>query len=101
MARDALFLCGLSEEAPSARTRVYMHVPRLREHGIRARVEPLVKGADSRRFYSRRRTDVLLKIGATSLGMVRRLRHLGAARRSDLVVVHREIVPRGNRVALK
>jgi glycosyltransferase involved in cell wall biosynthesis len=101
VARDVLFLCGLSEEAPSARTRVYMHAERLREHGILARVEPLVRGADSRRFYSRRRRDVLLKVGATSLGMVRRLQHLFAARKADLVVVHREIVPRGNRTALK
>jgi len=87
----------LPREGPSVRPRVLAHGPALREAGIDLVLLPFLTSRAFRGFYSRRGADRARKVLATAMGYVRRASHLRAAARSDGVLVHREIVPRGNR----
>jgi glycosyltransferase involved in cell wall biosynthesis len=101
VALRVLFLCGLPRRAPSSRVRVYEHLSGLAELGIEGTVRPFLSEGAFAGFYSLSRGEVLRKIGAAGLGLFRRARHLLDARRFDAVVVHREILPRGNPRALR
>jgi glycosyltransferase involved in cell wall biosynthesis len=76
-------------------------VRRLREHGIEATVRPFFRSDDVAGFYSRRAGDLARRIRAGLHGLARRVGHVSSAGRFDLVLVHREILPRGNRAALR
>jgi glycosyltransferase involved in cell wall biosynthesis len=80
---------------------VYEHATRLAAHGFACRVEPFFLDRDFEGFYDLGGRDRLRKVRAGAAGLLRRVRQLAGAGRFDLVVVHREIVPRGNRVALR
>ncbi|MEN8150181.1 MAG: glycosyltransferase [Planctomycetota bacterium] len=94
-------LSTLPREGPSVRPRVLDYEPALREAGVGLKHLPLLSSRTFSRFYSRRRVDRARKVLATALGYPRRAAHLGSLEPSDGVLVHREIVPRGNRRFLR
>jgi glycosyltransferase involved in cell wall biosynthesis len=95
-----LFLSTLPREAPSARPRVFAYLPALREAGIEARVSPFLGDAAFRRFYRPGLEGLIWKAGGALTGYARRAVQLTAGVGADVVVIHREAVPRGNRWVL-
>ena len=83
------------------RPRVYGYLEALREAGIEGRVAPFLSDAAFRRFYDPGPGGVLWKAAGTAAGYVRRWRLLSRLDRYDVVVVHREVVPRGNGPVLR
>ncbi len=81
--------------------RVYEHAARLGAHGFSCVVEPFFRERDFEGFYDLGAGDLFRKVRAGAAGLLRRVRHLTSASRFDLVVVHREIVPRPNRAAFR
>lgn len=98
---QALFLSTLPREAPSVRPRVYSYLPALAAAGIEARVSPFLGPAAFRRFYRTGLEGFLWKAGGALAGYTRRAGLFLRRPRADVVVVHREAVPRGNRPVLR
>ena len=97
----ALFLCGLPRSGPSSRPRVYEHADRLRARGFEIDVRPFLSERAWSRFYDRSPLATVRKAVGSALGLLRRRSHLATAtKRYDVVLVHRELVPRGNRRAV-
>jgi len=86
----------LPREGPSVRPRVLAYGPALREAGIELRFEPFLSSRAFAGFYSRRAADRARKVLATARGYLRRAGRIARAGDADGILVHREIVPRGN-----
>ncbi len=96
----ALFLSTLPVEGPSARPRLYAYERALRAAGIEPVFAPLLSSATARRFYAAGPTARGRRLAAAASGALERLARLCRAGSFDVVVVHRDILPRGNRLAL-
>jgi len=94
-------LSTLPREGPSVRPRVLAYEPALREAGIELCHAPFLSRRAFRGFYSRAPVDRARKALATALGYPRRASRLGRLRPDEGLLVHREIVPRGNRRFLR
>ncbi len=97
----ALLLSTLPVEGPSARPRLYAYERHLRQAGIEPVFAPLLSSAAARRFYALGPTARATRIARAAAGVLGRLARLLAAGRFDVVVVHRDLLPRGNRLALR
>ena len=97
----ALLLSTLPREGPSARPRLYAYERHLRENGIEPVFAPLLSSSAARRFYATGATARAGRLARAAAGAVARLARLLAAGRFDVVVVHRDLLPRGNGLALR
>lgn len=97
----ALLLSTLPREGPSARPRLYAYEPALRRAGIEPVFAPLLSSAAARRFYELGAVARGRRLLAAAGGALSRLSRLLAAGRFDVVVVHRDLLPRGNHLALR
>lgn len=96
-----LFLSTLPVEGPSSRPRLHAYEPFLRRSGIEPTYASILSSAAMRRFYdlgSLARGRRLAAAAAGGLGRLWRLLRLGGF---DVVVVHRDLLPRGNGLALR
>ncbi len=96
----ALLLSTLPREGPSARPRLYAYERHLREAGIEPVFAPLLSSAAARRFYAVGAAARTRRLARAAAGAAARLVRLLTAGRHDVVVVHRDLLPRGNGVAL-
>jgi glycosyltransferase involved in cell wall biosynthesis len=96
----ALLLSTLPREGPSARPRLYAYERHLRDAGIEPEFAPLLSSRAARRFYAAGAPARAGRLARAAAGAVSRLARLLAAGRFDVVVVHRDLLPRGNRLAL-
>lgn len=97
----ALILSTLPREGPSARPRLYAYERHLRQAGIEPVYAPLLSSAAARRFYALGGVARGRRLAAAAAGALGRLTRLLRAGRFDVVVVHRDLLPRGNRLALR
>ncbi|MCU0726831.1 MAG: glycosyltransferase [Planctomycetes bacterium] len=98
--RTLLALSTLPREGPSVRPRVLAYGPHLLSRGIRLDFRPFLTDDAFRGFYA---PDLAARARRTAwslLGGLRRSAALLGEVRADAVLVHREILPRGNRLAL-
>jgi glycosyltransferase involved in cell wall biosynthesis len=91
----------LPREGPSVRPRVLAYEGALADAGIELELSPFLTSRGFRGFYSRRGGDRLRKAAAALSGYARRVVSFSGAVKADGVLVHREIVPRGNRRYVK
>lgn len=96
----ALLLSTLPREGPSARPRLYAYERHLRDAGIEPTFAPLLSSQAARRFYATGPAARVGRLARAAAGAAARLGRLLAAGRFDVVVVHRDLLPRGNRLAL-
>lgn len=96
-----LFLSNLPLEGPSSRARLHAYEPYLRRSGIEPTYSSLLGARAMRRFYELGRWARGRRVAAAAAGAVRRLGRLLGAGRFDVVVVHRDLLPRGTALALK
>ncbi len=96
----ALLLSTLPREGPSARPRLYAYERRLRDAGVEPVFAPLLGSAAARRFYATGRLARGVRALHAAAGAAQRLARLLRAGRFDVVVVHRDLLPRGNALAL-
>jgi glycosyltransferase involved in cell wall biosynthesis len=99
--RTLAALSTLPREGPSVRPRVLAYEDALRQAGIELRFSPFFGAKAFAGFYSTSRASRALKVLRGLGAYSRRSRELDGAREADGVLVHREIVPRGNRRALR
>lgn len=96
-----LALSTLPVEGPSVRPRVLAYEAALAAAEIDLDFAPFLGSRGFRGFYSTRPLLRARRILVSLGGYARRLRDLGPGRPADGVLVHREIVPRGNRRATR
>jgi len=96
----ALVLSTLPREGPSARPRLYAYERHLRLAGIEPVFAPLLSSAAARRFYDAGSTARARRLARAAAGAIARLTRLLRAGRFDVVVIHRDLLPRGNAMAL-
>jgi glycosyltransferase involved in cell wall biosynthesis len=97
----ALLLSTLPREGPSARPRLFGYERHLRARGIEPVYAPLLSSSAARRFYRLGAAARASRLLAAAAGATGRLARLLRAGRFDVVVVHRDLLPRGNGVALR
>lgn len=97
----ALLLSTLPREGPSARPRLYAYEAHLRRRGIEPVFAPLLSSRAARRFYALGPAARTARIAAAAGGALGRLAKLIGAGGFDVVVVHRDLLPRGNALALR
>ncbi len=97
----ALILSTLPREGPSARPRLYAYERALRVAGIEPVFAPLLTSSAARTFYDEGGGARLRRVAAAASGALGRLARLLRAGRFDVVVVHRDLLPRGNPLALR
>jgi glycosyltransferase involved in cell wall biosynthesis len=97
----ALVLSTLPREGPSARPRLYAYERHLRTRGIEPVFAPLLSSRATRRFYALGPAARAARLAAAATGALSRLGRLLGAGGFDVVVVHRDLLPRGNRMALR
>ena len=97
--KELLALSTLPREGPSVRPRVLAYGPALEARGISLRFAPFLSSRGFRGFYSRAPLARARKVVHGLAGYVRQRRAIAAASGTG-VLVHREIVPRGNRGAV-
>jgi len=97
----ALLLSTLPREGPSARPRLYAYERHLRTRGIEPTFAPLLSSGAARRFYRTGAVARASRVAAAVAGAALRLARLLNAGRYDVVVVHRDLLPRGNAAALR
>ncbi len=97
----ALLLSTLPREGPSARPRLYAYERHLRTAGIEPVYAPLLSSRAARRFYAMGPAARASRVAVAAAGALARLTRLLAAGRFDVVVVHRDLLPRGNGLALR
>jgi glycosyltransferase involved in cell wall biosynthesis len=96
--KTLLALSTLPREGPSVRPRVLAYEPALLSRGIRLEFRPFFGSAAFRGFYDTGAPAAARRLCRGLLAYARRITALNAA--ADGVLVHREIVPRGNRFFL-
>ena len=96
----ALLLSTLPREGPSARPRLYAYERHLRQAGIEPTFAPLLSSRAARRFYDQGAVARASRVARAAAGAVGRLTRLLSAGRFDVAVVHRDLLPRGNALAL-
>lgn len=101
MSVRALLLSTLPREGPSARPRLYAYERALREAGVEPVYAPLLSSRAARRFYAMGGAARARRVVAAAAGALGRLTRLLRAGGFDVVVVHRDLLPRGNAVALR
>jgi glycosyltransferase involved in cell wall biosynthesis len=94
--KTLLAFSTLPREGPSVRPRVLAYEAALAERGIRLKLAPFLTSGGFRGFYSTRVAARTRKAAYGVLGYLRRISHLATAERADGILIHREIVPRGN-----
>jgi len=97
----ALLLSTLPREGPSARPRLFAYERHLRARGVESVFAPLLSSGAARRFYRLGPAARASRVAAAAAGAVGRLARLVRAGRFDVVVVHRDLLPRGNGLALR
>jgi len=97
----ALLLSTLPREGPSARPRLYAYERHLRAAGIEPVFAPLLSSSAARRFYRLGALARGRRLASAAAGALARLTRLLRAGRFDVVVVHRDLLPRGNGLALR
>ena len=97
----ALILSTLPREGPSARPRLFAYERHLRARGIEPVFAPLLSSRAARRFYRLGAAARAARVASAAAGTVGRLARLLSAGRFDVVVVHRDLLPRGNGLALR
>ncbi len=97
----ALLLSTLPREGPSARPRLYAYEVHLRAAGIEPVFAPLLSSRAAQRFYDAGTGARARRLARAAAGAVARLTKLLRAGRFDVVVVHRDLLPRGNALALR
>lgn len=97
----ALLLSTLPREGPSARPRLYAYERYLRSSGIEPVFAPLLSSRAARRFYALGPAARAARLAAAAGGALGRLGNLLRAGGFDVVVVHRDLLPRGNALALR
>lgn len=95
-----LLLSTLPREGPSARPRLYAYERHLREAGMVPTFAPLLGSKAAQRFYRLGAVARGRRLAAAASGALGRLARLLRAGRFDVVVVHRDLLPRGNALAL-
>ncbi len=98
--KTLLVLSTLPREGPSVRPRVLAYEAALRESGIRMEFRPFLSPAVFRSFYGLRRSDRAIKVAGSLAAYLRRAALLLSGTGADGVLVHREVVPRGNPLCL-
>jgi glycosyltransferase involved in cell wall biosynthesis len=89
-----IFLTPHPEEGSSSRVRVYQFVPELQARGHVCQVHPFLS-ANAFRRRKLRASSQLEHMTHMAAGILRRLRDIPAALRSDVVFIHREASPYG------
>lgn len=97
----ALLLSTLPREGPSARPRLYAYEAHLRRRGIEPVYAPLLSSRAARRFYALGPAARTARVASAATGALGRLARLLSAGGFDVVVVHRDLLPRGNALALR
>jgi len=97
----ALILSTLPREGPSARPRLYAYERHMRSRGIEPTFAPLLSSSAARGFYRTSAWGRAARVASAASGATARLARLLSAGRFDVVVVHRDLLPRGNGVALR
>jgi glycosyltransferase involved in cell wall biosynthesis len=97
----ALLLSTLPREGPSARPRLFAYERHLRARGIEPVFAPLLSSRAARGFYRLGAVARGARLAWALSGAVARLTRLLRAGGFDVVVVHRDLLPRGNRLALR
>jgi len=97
----ALLLSTLPREGPSARPRLYAYERRLRERGIAPTYAPLLSSHAALGFYRTGAVARASRVAAAASGALGRLARLLSVGRFDVVVIHRDLLPRGNGFALR
>lgn len=101
MTMRALLLSTLPREGPSARPRLYAYERHLRSRGVEPTFAPLLTSRAARGFYRTGLAARGSRVASAAAGALARLARLLRAGRFDVVVVHRDLLPRGNRLALR
>jgi len=97
----ALLFSTLPREGPSARPRLYAYDRHLRARGIEPTFAPLLSSRAARGFYRTGAAARASRVAAAASGALGRLSRLLSAGRFYVVVVHRDLLPRGNGLALR
>lgn len=99
--RTLLAFSTLPAEGPSVRPRVLAYRPALAAAGVDLVLAPFLSPRGFAGFYRTGLWPKTRKAFLGAFGYLKRMRAILASRRADAVLIHREIVPRGNRRAVR
>jgi glycosyltransferase involved in cell wall biosynthesis len=99
--KTLLAFSTLPARGPSVRPRVLAYREALAAAGIELRLLPFLSPRGFAGFYSTTGGARIRKAVHAGFGGLRRIRDLLAARRAGAALIHRELLPRGNRPAIR